>query len=500
MSTSQESSSKKQGSPAGSGIAAVRHTHAEEAQREAAEARQKRETQKKLAMEKEAEAAKTAKKAVREAAELKAKQDAEKQLTMEKEVEAAKAAKEAEREAAELKPKQKKEASNEPSNSNGSFSSEAVQLREALQALRQVVRPGLDSADPVPFDPTVVNELRSILAECQSLQRYTEEGIGRISQEVQVKTLSGEVFSVTVNPETDTVLTLKQKVAELRGVNAYETKLIPGGLEAKQAEALKAHDADRQAYEDAKDAYQKAREIFEKAREQYDNSSRSLADAMAGDMKNDVPLSSYDLTSEINLVVTSVEIGNQLLRLKFDNTEDLSFDSVSQKSGSWLYPEQKVAIENDGRCGIDFQGHSVLKIGEPIVLPEAWTISVWTLAPIDPKGYRNLVDDTGDNRIVIAITNRQIGDYNLNRYAQYDPGVLPAGWHHIAAVGANGSVSYYVDGELVGSHTGQSQGRISSVGNRGDGMCSESWGIMSDLRIFGCAASKTEIEALARST
>merc|ERR1712154_214261 len=110
--------------------------------------------------------------------------------------------------------------------------------------------------------------------------------------------------------------------------------------------------------------------------------------------------------------------------------------------------------------------------------------------------YRNLLDDTGDNGIVIAIVGRQIGDYNLHSFVRYDPGTLPAGWHHIAAVGQAGSVSYYVDGEPVGQPPGQSTGRISTVGNRGDGHCAEAWGVMSDLRIFGAAASVDQIKAL----
>merc|ERR1712063_100114 len=88
--------------------------------------------------------------------------------------------------------------------------------------------------------------------------------------------------------------------------------------------------------------------------------------------------------------VDQVVIDNELLRIKFDNSEDLAFESLTSCSGRWLN-EEKEFVDVSGRVGIDIQGHCVLKIPQPIILGEEWTISVWTLAPLTPKHYRNLL-------------------------------------------------------------------------------------------------------------
>lgn len=375
---------------------------------------------------------------------------------------------------------------------NDCASSEAARLREALQELRQASRPSLDGPGTLAFDPTLVRELRGVLEECQGLQRDAERGIERQSLQVEVNSLAGNTVSVGVNPEIDSVATLKARVAEQMGLRPFELKLFPNGIPEAQAEALR-------VYEAAQAALREARKKFVEAQRVFDEAAKNVSLDMQ--MANADMLSKYDLAAGITMVVADTAIENELLRLTFDNPEDLAFESMSSKSGTWISPNHKVAVDVLGRRGIDFQGHCVLRVAEPIELQEAWTISVWTLAPIDTdKPYRNLLDDTGDNRIVVTITGRKIGDYNKGAFVDYDPGTLPAGWHHIAAVGAEGSVSYYVDGALVGRHTGQTQGRISTVGNRGDGQCPESWGVMSDLRIFGSAASAEQVEALFQSS
>jgi len=362
---------------------------------------------------------------------------------------------------------------------------ELVRLREGLQELRRTSRPALDGSGFVPMDPSIIQEFRRIIEECQGLQHYSEQGMARVGQQVEVRSMSGQVTVVTVNPETDSVQELKAKVAEIRGIKPFMLKLFPSGSEEIQAEAF-------ERYEAAKAALSEAQQVYDKA-------AKEWAKMQDVQMLNANMLSSYDLTKGITLVVSDQTIEAEVLRFLFDNPEDLGFDSVSGKSGMWMNPEQKRPVETQGRRGIDFQQFCVLQMPEPVVLGDSWTISVWTLAPITQKTWRNLIDDTGDNRIVVSIAEgRRIGDYNLDSWADYDFGALPAGWHHIAAVGRGDSVGYYIDGEPVGQHAQCSKGRLRTVGNRGDGHCPESWGVMSDLRIFAREANSDQIRALAQ--
>jgi len=361
---------------------------------------------------------------------------------------------------------------------------ELVRLREGLQELRRTKRPVFDGSGSVPMDPSIMHEFRRIIEECQGLQHYSEQGIMRVGQQVEVRGMSGQVTVVTVNPETDSVQELKLKVAERCGIKPFKLKLFPHGSEELQAEAFK-------KYEAAKSALSEAQEV-------YDEAAKEWSKVQDMQMLSANMLSTYDLTKGITMVVSDQSIEDEKLRFLFDNPEDLGFESLSGKSGTWLFPEQKHPVDTQGRRGIDFQGYCVLRMPEPIVLGDSWTISLWTLAPIARQNYRNLVDDTGDNQIVMSIVGGRIGDYNLNSWVNYDPGTLPAGWHHIAAVGRGVSVDYYVNGEPVGQHAQCSKGRLSTVGNRGDGQCPEAWGVMSDLRIFAREANADQIRALAQ--
>lgn len=376
--------------------------------------------------------------------------------------------------------------------------SEVARLQEALRAICQATRPGLDGSALLQFDPEVARSLHGIVEECQGLQRYTEEVIGRQRLEVQAQGVSGDVVRVDVNPETETVAGLKRRIAEQRGVLPAMLRLFErdlGPRQAEHAEALRTLEAARLACNEARQEYFAAQEAYDRA--------QAACDEVAGNMQmaNTEKLSKYNLVAGVTIAVVDLTIENEMLRLTFDDPQRLEFESVSETSGTWLNSDQKGSVQEAGRRGINFQGHCVLKLAEPIFLGSAWTISIWTLAPIDTtQAYRNLLDDTGDNRILLAIVNKQIGDVNLGAYVQYDASTLAAGWHHIAAVGAANSVSYYVDGEVIGHRNGQTQGRISSVGNRGDGHCAEAWGVMSDLRIFGAAASDDQIRFLFQSS
>jgi len=365
-----------------------------------------------------------------------------------------------------------------------SLREEAADLLAALQTLRGAERLCLDGCGRLPFDGDALKSLRAVIQECDSLQRYAETGIERMPKTVcaEVTSMAGESYTVEVMPGTESVLDLKKKLADRYGQNAYALELYPEGAAEVSLRA--------------QEAYQKVEAAYSRALMERNRALEDLKKVEAHRMQNAVLLYNYNVYAPLTMVVSSREIQDELLRLTFDNPDDLGFDCVSSMSGRFTLPSEKVPVAVDGRAGCDIRGHCVLWLGTPISLGDEWTISVWTLAPITPKGYRNLLDDTGDNNIVVCITQGRIGDYNNNSYINFDPATLEAGWHHIAAVGCNGSVTYYIDGDCTGHHETQAHGRISTIGNRGDGHCSESWGVMSDLRIFGSAAKEEQIQFL----
>ena len=196
---------------------------------------------------------------------------------------------------------------------------------------------------------------------------------------------------------------------------------------------------------------------------------------------------------------------NEILRLRFDKTKHVAFDSVSQKTGSFFNESKKKKYEIafvDGRYGLRMSGNCVLKLPAPVHLSAAdgWTISVWFHAPLPARHWHNLVDGAGDDFIVVTFRAGILGNYTLGRFTEFDAGTLSPGWHHLAVVGGDDNTIYYINGEVVGKHPDVSTGDVLNVGNRGDGEMKEAFTLMSDLRIFRKPALPELVQKLAMRT
>lgn len=257
---------------------------------------------------------------------------------------------------------------------------------------------------------------------------------------------------VELRPEADTVRSLKDSIAAQVGIPCHRQRLVPVGSTAVI---------------DGKGLLQE----------------------------------SCDLEAGVQLVVIDVEeLRDERVRLPFDDPHRPGLDTVSGWSGDFLHEEQMRGVTVQGRAGIDFNGHCTLRLPRPVELPDSWTVSFWTLAPIAGNGtWRNLLDGVRpDSCIAICFQKGRLGDYAAQRWLDnFHVSTLAEGWHHFAAVGAEGSTTYYLDGELLGCLEVQTRGTVGAVGNRADGAVPEAFGVISDLRIFGTAASHLQVQELA---
>ena len=80
----------------------------------------------------------------------------------------------------------------------------------------------------------------------------------------------------------------------------------------------------------------------------------------------------------------------------------------------------------------------------------------------------------------------------------FDLQSLPHGWHHLAAVGANGTTTFYVDGRCRGSVSEQVTADIHWLGNvtASDGRPCGAFGTLADLRVYNDALSRRQVQEL----
>ena len=204
----------------------------------------------------------------------------------------------------------------------------------------------------------------------------------------------------------------------------------------------------------------------------------------------------FSLQSLLNF---RVDFLGEILRLQFNNMTGVALDSISGKSGVFIN-ESKTVTRMGGRHGLRVLGTCVLQLPAPVSLTDSgWTISVWLHTPLTGRTWHNLVDGNGNDFIVVTFQNGVLGNYHLSKYTLFNADTLKAGWHHLAVVGNTNQdrTIYYIDGVVVGEHSGVSKGKVRTVGNRGDGNLSESFTLMSDLRIFSLPAMPEHVQKLA---
>lgn len=187
------------------------------------------------------------------------------------------------------------------------------------------------------------------------------------------------------------------------------------------------------------------------------------------EMQDDDFMMDYDLTQEVSLVLVDSLVAYPLVRLAFEDADNKVYESVSGLSGSVDHPEDVHFVNTMGRTGVNITNRGCLILPKTVQLGEEWTISVWTLAPIDVADhtYRDLVDAPNSQELIAVILARgRLGNYNSNSFIEgFNARDLSPGWHHICVVASGRCTTYYVDGASLGVKRGRARGTIGVVGN-----------------------------------
>lgn len=156
--------------------------------------------------------------------------------------------------------------------------------------------------------------------------------------------------------------------------------------------------------------------------------------------------------------------------------------------------------EGTGQWALRFDAGDETAIIYPsgVDLGSTWTIEAWFKTPLDNTGnYHTLTRGLdGDHQIIVHFNQVDLGSYNntLNVFVDsgFDMNTLAAGWHHIAAVGAGGSTTFFIDGRDEGSIPWQSLTDVYCIGNYQLG--GQYFGAIDEVRVYEQALSIGEIQ------
>ena len=127
-----------------------------------------------------------------------------------------------------------------------------------------------------------------------------------------------------------------------------------------------------------------------------------------------------------------------------------------------------------------------------LLLAAEWTMAGWFKDLSTANGYKSLI------RNAIVVNNSgQLGGYKSGVGFQPSGFTMPnlTGWHHIAAVGKDGSTTYYLDGVEVGTADFQSNTPVDYLGN--SAVNNRFADRADDVRVYDRALGASEIRALA---
>eukprot|EP00933_Yihiella_yeosuensis_P060715 TRINITY_DN63482_c0_g1_i1.p1 TRINITY_DN63482_c0_g1~~TRINITY_DN63482_c0_g1_i1.p1 ORF type:complete len:561 (-),score=122.95 TRINITY_DN63482_c0_g1_i1:216-1898(-) len=323
--------------------------------------------------------------------------------------------------------------------------SEATGLLQGLQQLINGSRPHLndESKEGKVFELALAVVLEDVVKVSESLASYAKNLLAELSLDFVPAVMSGRTYPVKVRPCVETVKMVKRNLAKQHDLKGCVVELCSNDG------AISFRDEDR--------------------------------------------LMDYDLSSTTTMVLVDSLEANRLMRLSFDCAERLAYEQVSGLSGEFHGTQPIEEVESDGRKGVNFTGDCALKLPQHVHLGMCWTISVWTRFPMPKQSYRDLIDGPDPQSLLAVLLNGgRIGNYKTGRYIEgWNASELSDGWHHIGVVGEGQTTTYYIDGESIGVKAGRASGIVAVVGNSLG--YSESWGVMSDLQIFGAAATDTQI-------
>eukprot|EP00439_Symbiodinium_sp_Y106_P026410 s5655_g3.t1 len=126
------------------------------------------------------------------------------------------------------------------------------------------------------------------------------------------------------------------------------------------------------------------------------------------EMKDSHLLMDYSLVDDITLIMVDSLVANPLVRLSFDDPENLGYEAISGSTGTFQNSEEVTAVNSGGKRGVNFDGRGCLLLPQAVQLGSEWTISVWTLAPIDvaARTYRDLIDSPNSQELIAVILAR----------------------------------------------------------------------------------------------
>ena len=158
-----------------------------------------------------------------------------------------------------------------------------------------------------------------------------------------------------------------------------------------------------------------------------------------------------------------------------------------------------------GRYGAAFSATASgdkITLSNNIPLSTTWSIAAWFSSPLNPSSsWRTLTrgNGCGDHQILLPQGGYDLGVFD-NCYGSgfhssgFNMSTLSNGWHHLAALGANGSTRFYIDGNFVGQSNYQSTSNIYAIGNYQGG--GQPWGTIDDLRVYNHLLTQAEIQEL----
>ena len=161
-----------------------------------------------------------------------------------------------------------------------------------------------------------------------------------------------------------------------------------------------------------------------------------------------------------------------------------------------------------------YTGNERYQVSGGIPIDDTWTIGSWFTAPIAPDtNWRTLARGAGgDHQLLVSPSSETpantLGTYSNNASPGFKPcgytgmDSLPAGWHHIAAVGDVTETRFYLDGAHICTSGWVSQSDITSIGNHYNSLATTNQRFtnkLDDFAVYAEALSDDQVAAMAVS-
>ncbi|MEQ1825946.1 MAG: LamG-like jellyroll fold domain-containing protein, partial [Pirellula sp.] len=173
-----------------------------------------------------------------------------------------------------------------------------------------------------------------------------------------------------------------------------------------------------------------------------------------------------DIPGGVNVVTKPI------VYLAFNDPTNLGLDSSGSGNNATVTGVVSSASSNRGGAASFTGATPAIDLGPVGVnLGSSWTVSGWFRGLINDSDWNSLFIATNlDAHIVIAAGSDLLGTY-VSTFVSGGSDLLPQSsadrWQHIAAVGANGATSIYVDGKLVGTANAQVTQNLRWIGAYG---------------------------------